>query len=62
MIIFFNVVALREHYIQIQIYTSHISSGDSLTQQTPIGSLKLSRETSHLMQKLKRQVTSDKEV
>ena len=33
MIIFFNAVALGEHYIQIQIYTNHISSGDLLPQQ-----------------------------
>lgn len=43
MIIFLNVVALRKHYIQVQIYTNHISSGESLPQQIPIGSFKTSR-------------------
>lgn len=34
--------------IQIQIYTNHISSGDSLSQQFPTGSLKLPREANSL--------------
>ena len=64
MIISLNVVTLREHYIQIQIYANHISSGDSLPQQIPTGSLSYQEEPTPIigckMQKLKRQLISDR--
>lgn len=56
MIISLYVVTLSERYIQIQIYTNHISSGDSLPQQIPTGSLSYQEELtaviSYKMQKL----------
>lgn len=65
MIISLNVVTLREHYIQIQIYTNHISNGDSLLpQQIPTGSLSYQEEPTPVisckMQKLKRQLIIDR--
>lgn len=62
MIISLHVVTLSEHYIQIQIYTNHISSGDSLPQQIPTGSLSYQEELtpviSYSMQKSSRDNSS----